>query len=338
MIKHRIGLSATVLVCLLGLSACGGGGGSAGTPSNPAPTESPMLGISASNYQVVGQSAVSSAFFLNDTGGVITGAETGSDPRLLRHAVDTARRAMSVASGRQALLTGAEVRETVPCSQGGSLAVTVTDVNNNGNFDLGDSLSLDAQSCKEDGDVMNGRISLSVQALTGVYDSSNYSATLAMTLTAFNVTTGSDMAQGDGTITLTVSQTPAGVGEVVLATSRLVLSGRAGGQNFTTTLTDTKLTLRIETVNGSPRTSISYNSSLAGSGFDNKQVLITTPQPLVITGSDTYPSSGYLLVQGNASSALRITAVNRTQARLELDAQGDGAYETQVLKTWAELE
>lgn len=184
---------------------------------------------------------------------------------------------------------------------------------------------------------MQGRIALSVQALSGVYDSSNYSATLAMTLTAFSVTTGSDMAQGDGTVTLTVSQA-ATVGEVTLATSRLALSGRTGGQNFSTTLTDTKLTLRIETVNGSLRTSIRYNSSLASSSFNNKQVLITTPEALVITGSDSYPSSGYLLVQGDANSTLRVTAVNRTQARLELDAQGDGTYETQVLKAWTELE
>jgi len=335
MSRHRLGLTAAVLISLLGLSACGGGGSSGSAPNNPA--ESTMLGISASNYQAVGQSAVSSALFLNDTGGVVTAAESGGDPRLLRHAVDTARRAMGVASRRQALLSGVEVRDTVPCSQGGSLAVSINDSNNNGSFDLGDSLTLDAQSCKEDGDVLQGRISMSVQALTGVYDSSNYSATLAMTLTAFSVTTGSDMAQGDGTINLTISQTPT-AGEVTLATSRLVLSGRAGGQNFSTTLTDTRLTLRIETVNGSPRTSISYNSSLASSSFDNKQVLITTPQPLVITGSDSYPSSGYLLVQGQANSSLRVTAVNRSQARLELDAQGDGVYETQLLKTWAELE
>lgn len=334
MIKHRIGLSAAVLACLLGLSACGGG--SASTSATPAP-ESTRLGISASNYQVVAQSAVSSAFFLNEAGGVITGVESGGDPRLLRHAVATARRAMSVASGRPALLVGAEVRETVACSQGGSLVVSVNDVNNNGNFDLGDSLAIDAQSCKENGELMQGRIALSVQALSGVYDSSNYSATLAMTLTAFSVTTGSDMAQGDGTVTLTVSQA-ATVGEVTLATSRLALSGRTGGQNFSTTLTDTKLTLRIETVNGSLRTSITYNSSLASSSFNNKQVLITTPEALVITGSDSYPSSGYLLVQGDANSTLRVTAVNRTQARLELDAQGDGTYETQVLKAWTELE
>jgi hypothetical protein len=334
----RIGLSATVFACLFGLSACGGGGGSAGTPGNPAPADSTLLGISASNYQVVGQSAVSSAFFLNDTGGIINGAESGGDLRLLQHAINTARRAMGVASGRPALVTGAEVRDTVPCSQGGNLAVSITDGNGNGSFDLGDSLTIDAQACKEGGDVMQGRIALSVQALSGLYDSNNFSATLAMTLTAFSVTTGSDMAQGDGTVTLTVSQTPSGVGEVTLATSRLTLSGRTGSQNFTTTLTDTKLTLRVETVDGSPRTTISYNSSLAGSSFDNKQVLISTPQPLVINGGDTYPSSGYFQVQGNAGSTVRITAVNRTQARLELDAQGDGSYETQVLKAWAELE
>jgi hypothetical protein len=332
---HRIGRAAVVLACALSLAACGGGGSSGGADTPPAST---MLGISASNYQVVSQAVVSSALFLGDSSGLMTGAEASAEPRVLRHAVNTAKRGFGLASDRPALVTGVEVRDTIACAQGGSIAVTLNDANNNGNFDASDSITMDLQSCKEEGAVMQGRLAISVQAVTGIYDSNNYSATMTMTMTAFNVTTGSDSAQGDGALSMTMSQSPSGVGELTLSTSRFALSGRVGGQSFTTTLTDTRLTLRDETVGGTPRSSITYVSTLDSSQFGNKQVAITTPQALVITGNAAYPSSGQLLVRGHANSAVRITALNATQARLELDAEGDGNYETQVTKSWAELQ
>jgi hypothetical protein len=333
---HRSGRVAVVLACALSLAACGGGGGSSGgTDTPPAST---LLGISASNYQAVSQAAVSSALFLGDSSGLVTGAEASTDARLLRHAVNTARRGFGLASDRPVLVTGVEVRDTIACAQGGSIAVTVNDANNNSNFDAGDSITMDLQSCREEGALMQGRLAISVQAVTGVFDSNNYSATMTMTMTAFNVTTGSDSAQGDGALSMTLSQSPSGVADMTLSTARLTLSGRVGGQSFTTTLTDTRLTLRDETLGGTLRTSISYSSTLDSSQFGNKQVTITTPQALVATAGNAYPSSGQLLVRGHANSAVRITAINATQARLELDAEGDGNYETQVTKTWAELQ
>jgi hypothetical protein len=325
---QRSGLSAAA-ACALALSACGGGGGD-NTQTVPPPAESTMLSLSASNYQAVAQSAVSSALFLGGASSV-----AGGDARLMAMAAGTSRRALSAGRLQKPL---AEIRDTLPCSQGGSLVLSANDANNNGNFDVGDSFMLDAQACREGDAVLQGRIGLSVQALTGVYDSSNFSATLAMTLTGFSAATGNDLIQGDGTLTLAISQTPNGVGEVVLSTPRLTLGGRVDGQAFSTTLVDTRLSLRSEMVAGSARTSISYASQISGSQFGNKQVTVTTPQALVITGSSDYPGSGQMLVRGQANSVLRITALNATQARLELDAEGDGTYETQAVKTWAELE
>lgn len=335
MTQHRSGLSAAVLACVLALSGCGGGGGDS-SPNNPQPPASGMLGITASNYQAVGQATVSSALFLNDTGGTLTGAEAG-DARLLRSAMGVTRHVLGNVPVGAAVLAGAEVRDTVACSQGGSLLLSVNDANNNGNFDLGESITVDAQACKEDGTLMQGRIGLSMQTLTGVFGSSNYSATLAMTLTGFVTTTGNDSVQGDGTLTLSLSQTSAAT-ELTLATTRLALSGRTAGQPYNLTLTDTRLTVRVGTSGGGSQASITYNSTLASSGLGDKQVSITTLQPLMATGTDAYPSSGQLLVKGDAGSTLRITAINATQVRLELDAGGDGTFETSVVKTWAELE
>lgn len=329
---HRTGLSATTVACALALSACGGGGG--GSPMTPPPAESTMLGLSASNYQAVAQSAVSSALYLGGTSSL-----AGGDARLMSMAAATSRRALSaerLQSGHARPL--ATLNETVLCSQGGSLAISFNDANNNANFDNGDGLTIDAQACKEDGTVMQGRMGLSLQALTGVYGSNTFNATLTISLTGFSTTSGNDVLQGDGTLTMTIRQTGSGLGEVVLATPRLALNGRIGGANFSTTLTDTQMSLRSDTVGGASHTSVAYNSGISSSQFGNKQVTVTTPQPLVISGDNSYPGSGQMMVRGNANSVVRITALNATQARVELDAEGDGTYETQVVKTWAELE
>ncbi|KQV87541.1 hypothetical protein ASC91_18200 [Pelomonas sp. Root1237] len=326
-----------MLAGMLGLAACGGGGGTAGVPNLPAPPDSSLLAVSASNYEAIGQATVSSAFYLGNTGGTLTGTQVGGEAGLLRRAIVVARRTVLEARVQPALPMGIELRQTISCSQGGNVVLNISDANNNGNVDVGDAITLDAQACKEDGSVMQGRIGLGLQVLTGVFDSNSYSATLAMTLTAFSATRGTDTVQGDGTLNLTLSQTPAGVSELSLSTPRLVLSGRLSGQAFSTTLIDAQLTLRVEPLGGGQKSSFSYAGGLASSRFGDKQVLITTRLPLVATGNDAYPSSGQWVIKGSDNSTLRITPVSSTQARLELDTQGDGINETQVLKTWAEL-
>ncbi|KQV49405.1 hypothetical protein ASC95_17545 [Pelomonas sp. Root1217] len=342
MIKQRIFLPAAVLAGSFGLAACGGGGGSAGVPGNPAPPDSSLLNVNAGNYQALGQATVSSAFYLGDAGGTLSGAGVGGNLRLLRQAADVARRAVGEARARAAqfqpgLSSGADLRQTLSCSGGGAAVLSISDANNNGNIDIGDAVTLDAQACQEDGSILQGRISLSMQALTGVFYGNSFNATLAMTLTAFSATHGGDSVQGDGTLSLTLSETPAGVSELSLSTPRLVLSGQLGGQAFSTTLTDILLTLRVEPQVGGRKSSLSYSGGLSSSNLGNQQVLITTRLPLVATGSDAYPSGGQWVVKGSGNSTLRITSLNATQARLELDTQGDGVNETQVVKTWAEL-
>lgn len=334
----QLGRVALVAACSAALVACGGGGG--GSSGGDVPPQTSMLSISASNYQAVSQAAVSSALFLGDAGGLLTAAEAQASPRVLRQAVSSARRGLATlsAGGRPVLLTGAEVRDTVSCTQGGSMLVVVNDANNNGNLDAGDSVTMDMQACREEGALLQGRLVLSVQSITGIYDSNNFSATMTMTMTGFGVSTGSDSAQGDGSLSLTLSQTPAGVGELTLSTPRLVMSGRVANQSYSTTITDTRLTLRDELVAGVSRTSISYTSVLASSQFGGQTVSITTPQAFVANGNEAYPSSGQLLVRCQGNSAVRITALNASQVRLELDAGGDGTYETQVTKSWVELQ
>ncbi|MGM9480502.1 hypothetical protein ACS5PN_04845 [Roseateles sp. NT4] len=339
MALHRKRRAGTVLALALalGLAACGGGGGGSSDPIVRVPEDSQDLNLASSNYETAGRASVANVFVPIGVGDVGVFDPIGAAPWLLRLSVDLTRRALRSPGTPLALLLGIQLRQTLPCSGGGSLVVSLADSNSNGRFDNGDGIALEAQSCREeDGTVLQGRVSFAVQSLSGFIDSSSYGATLAVTLSAFSATRGADTVQGDGTLNFTQTQTPT-VSELKLSTDFMMFSGRQDGQPFTTTLSGVKLTLRTETVTGVSRTTISYEGQISSSGLGGKRVIVTTPQPLVITGSDRYPSSGQLMVQGNGGSALRISSVNATQARLEVDAEGDGRYEAQTTKSWAEL-
>lgn len=336
MFRTTVRATALGLGVALGLAGCGGGGGDAGSPAVPAPGNG--LAISSSNYAAVAQSTVSSMGYLGDTSGVVTGAEVSSKPQLLPLAVEQAKRGLARLQSGGAVLSGVQTSEVVPCSQGGSLTLVINDAGNNGRLDAGDGITIDAAACIEQGVKIQGRIALTVQSLTGVYDSNNYSATVAMTLTGFVVTTGSDTAQGDGSITVTLGSTPAGVTDIGLDVPSLALSGTEAGQAYSTKLTGVHMALRNETVGGVARTSLTYTGALSSSAFGSRDVQISTPQTLLVQGSDDFPSSGQLLVTGSGGSKLRLTALSKTQVKLELDADGDGTYETSATKTWLELQ
>lgn len=309
------------LAVLTSLTACGGGSSSS---DNHDSQDLNALSLTVSNYQAMGQATVASAFYLGSTGGLAAGNPGGR--LMLRQAQSADRPAAS-----------ATTPFTLPCDPDGTLTVTFADTNNNNDFDVGESLAIEAKACKADGATSQGRIDLGMQALTGVYGGNSFSATLSMKLTAFGISQGDNSLQGDGSLTFKLSHTGAGVSEVGVAVPSLALAAKRGGQSFSSTLTDMQLSLRDETVNGSPRATLSYSGTLASSNFENKKVQVSTPQPLVIQGSDAYPSSGQLLVRGRSNSTLRITALNAVQARIELDADGDGNFETSSLKNWSEM-
>jgi hypothetical protein len=50
-----------------------------------------------------------------------------------------------------------------------------------------------------------------------------------------------------------------------------------------------------------------------------------------------YPYTGVLLISGASNSALRLTVLNNSQVQEELDADGNGIYESSTTLDWATL-
>lgn len=297
-----------------------------------------MLGITGNNQDVVARAALSSAYFLDITSGGLVGAEVSTTPQLLKVIIDAVREGMRNAGSQQALLTGAAVTTPVACASSGSYDLTVDDKNGNRTLDAGDSFALDYKSCKRSsGLVMFGRIAVAVEAMTGEYFSTAYSTTLSITTSGYGtLLSNGESLQGDGNFKVSFSLTPAGVGDMSLVVDRFTVTANTSSVRNSMTLTDARLTQRTQTVAGSFQMSNVFSGKLTSTELGNQQVVISTPQPLLNVDYEAYYSSGQLLVRG-ASSALRLTALDRRQVRLELDLNGDGTYEAQQSKYWYEL-
>jgi hypothetical protein len=66
-------------------------------------------------------------------------------------------------------------------------------------------------------------------------------------------------------------------------------------------------------------------------------VSFSTPTTIVRRGTDMYPYTGVLLISGASNSALRLTVLNNSQVQEELDADGNGIYESSTTLDWATL-
>jgi hypothetical protein len=82
----------------------------------------------------------------------------------------------------------------------------------------------------------------------------------------------------------------------------------------------------------------SIAGTLSSSGFSGTQaVSFSTPTTLIRRGTDVYPYTGVLQIGGANNSALRLTVISNSQVREDLDANGDGTYESTTAVNWNTL-
>jgi hypothetical protein len=175
----------TLLAAALG--ACGGGGDD--TPTLPAadiPTSaSGATGdITASNYSAVGvqvqdvltlsAGAANTVTPLQGSGSAVV--TSGAKVQTVANKVFTL--STTTAFGSKSILSAdgtssiqAVQSATEPCSGGGSVTVTFNDADNNQDISAGDTMSLIANNCVENGETLNGQANVSIGVLTDTHAS-----------------------------------------------------------------------------------------------------------------------------------------------------------------------
>jgi hypothetical protein len=315
---------------LLGLNACGGGddGNGGSSPVGTAPTT--PIALNSNNAEQVSGLAFESADGLITTGGLLPLAaqthKAKKDKASLHKINELVMGKLNYHEAGGKVVTG--VTQTQSCSGGGD--VTITGDENSG------TASMSFNQCAEGDLVINGSISLSGVTQTGT--APNETVSMTISYNNLSVTQGGETGKINGAYTATISTSDTGTESTLSGT---LLSVTEGGQihdlsNFRFTETRVNATLLATTTADYTLSSTLINGSV--------NVNVTTQTPFETDFSASYPHSGMLLIQG-ADSSIRVTVLGDEnslpldqQIQLEIDANGDGAYETTVTTSWEALD
>lgn len=329
-------LLAATLILNLTLAACGGGGGGDSGAAVLAPAAA--LALTNANYNVAAQESVSSVSYILDSTSVATGAQVASDAALMQ----AVRQQVALLGQRLAkapkVAVGVTQTTTEACQGGGSMTATANDLNGNENADPGDSISIVASNCVvAPGVTISGGFAASFTATTGNFGTVPYSATLSVTLQNFVAVTPAGRSTGNGRMDMAVSETGVNQGTVTVTVASLSTDSTFGNLTSTRTLTDFTARSVITPSGTGTSTSSTVSGTLTSTGLGSRSVTIATVAPLVQASIAQYPSSGQLIATGSAGSKVRLTVLNVSNVQLELDADGNGSYETSSTVAWSSL-
>jgi hypothetical protein len=303
------------------LSGCGGGGGSSGAPVAVAPA-STLSAVTATNAKQVAGNAYAGSVALTDSSAplssMLTGVSVGGAKlSVVAPAIDLIRKAYPRAAGQ--LLTGVTLTE--PCTYGGTLTLEAN-LRNQQTISNGDSITITAKNCFEDGNVINGTLAATMSNITGdILNSTNWTATLDTRFSNFSVTSGTETASVDGDMKIALTQTNSTTSSLTVSGKSLKLTTQRNGLNVGT------FTLADYSMSGTTQGTTSRNAaSFTISGSTNElgqfSYSVKNIQPFVSAGASN-PSAGSLIVTG-ASSSVTLTVLSVNSVRLDFSAKGDG--------------
>jgi hypothetical protein len=308
----------TISAAFAALASCGGGGGggSAGGPAVP----TAAIALTPANAQSVAGGATLAAVQTSGKSNMFVAADLQGPPpqthvlsRFLQQEIGRVGQILQSPS----LIAG--VMQTVPCAQSGFIAI---------NSDAS-SISETFSACSDfPGESINGAITISSIASTP----SSFSASVSINLT-FSATGSPDLSFSGS---FGVSETGIGTNAVTITLSGTDLflqqgsdTQRLGNFTFSTTIDPTAGT--------TDSASFTFASTAIGGS-----VTVTTLTPFQTSPGREFPHTGAIQIVGMNGSTIRVTVNGdetgaTPQLTIQLDADGDGIFETTLNKNWSDF-
>ena len=333
----QLGLASRLssLFVLLLLAACGGGGGEGGgggsttpvvyagnvnpaviTPANASKLTADVIGSDDTAAPILGISIESSDATLGQRSGVVDLALRLN--RSFREAVVRAEKANSARRAAQAVFP---VEQTDLCDSGSVRTSGTLSDNGTG------TLTLTFNDCRTGADTVSGPATVRVD----VFDFGSLAPTdFTVSFSRLSLRGPGISMDAGGSLR---SQLNFGTSTETVTENLVSLNNNTGGM----TKTENLVFVYVYNSIFSPS---AFTANVSGRVFDQVHgyVDIATNAPLVFgTMGQLFPDSGQLLLTGAGSSHIRATALSTTMARLELDLDGNSAYEIDVRLKWAEL-
>ncbi|MEJ6021597.1 hypothetical protein [Ramlibacter sp. PS4R-6] len=324
------------------LAACGGGGGSAGGGSGGVGSGPQSVAITESNAKPVAANAVDSAQNTSATSGAAlpigVQVDAAAGATQLQQLAAIVKHAATSAAGAR-LPVGISISETLACSQGGTMTISGNVASPNG-IGAGDTLSISASNCAESvggqTEVVNGQLAVTI-ASGSITDALPFHVVMNVTVTNLSVQAGGVTTVANGDVRL--DWTANSLTSETLSASGTAMSTRQTISGTTRTNTMRNYTQTL-TVNGSTFTgtlSATIETDSTRLGNATVKYTITTPTPLVWSASTRLATAGVVKVVGANNSQLVATIAANGTVAIQVDANGDGTFETTVTSTTAEL-
>lgn len=338
---HRIPRLAAATVCVA-LTACGGGGGS----SAPPPT--PQVAISSANQTEVARSVVSGGLALalaqplaapeRATALAARTQATALPPRALAGVAQ--RVLMQFASAQRDAARAqplAVSTETEFCSEGGTVATTYDDRDNNGDASAGDVLTAVFTQCKEAGLVqIDGTVVLQV-ATVSVNNATDLDLSGSLAFSKVSARFGDTVATLAGSVAASVAMRSDSTRmTMTVGSDALRIGASSTGYDENVVYEPGMRVSVVDSYAGTWSTSFALDGSFTSDSLGGR-ITVATSQPVLQLETEDFPSSGQVLATGADHSQLRVTVVDATQVLLELDADGNGAFEASKLVPWSAL-
>ena len=316
-------LNTMTAAILATLGACGGGGGDDG-PSGP------TIDVTATNRDVIAHATVAGMVALNPLAmapiGVGSSASTG-----LTTAWPTQLNARLASASSQREAPQAVYGPTeVPCDISGYMTVTYDD-RDPPDLSVGDSITAVFHACVDvAGETMNGTETMrftqgSESSFSAQITMTDYSYSSAKHSVTFNGRAVLDAAQQSASL-FTTRATADGPITVALSLAHLAYAD-------TVTLLDGFVV--DDTLDTSIGRTLSTGGGLLQSAKAGGIVEMTTmaEAPIAKYAVDAYPRAGTVQVKG-MNSTLQMTVLSTSNVRLDLDADGNGSFESTETVPW----
>ncbi len=320
------------------LAACGGGGGDGGGGGG-GPVGS--VALTAANRDMAAHVSATSLLALSASTSIpftssreMPQSVGASATRPYQRVLGTLAQGwlQGLGSGREGALA-IMANPPAACALAGTLALTVDDRDNNGRMSVGDVMTFAFDHCQDTtSTVLNGIVSANVTRV-GATTLPSFGVAMRMTQLSNEATNGRHGMTLDGTVNLDYTQHTATTDQLVLSASGPVTVAIHTHLPFNDTVSlqsgyvedssyDATLGRTVSTMHGAIQ-------SMALGGV----VLVSTEASIVSHDSEFYPSAGSVRVAGS-QGVMRLTALSASQVRVELDAAGDGTFESTVTDDW----
>ncbi len=320
------------LTAALLLSACGGGSGSNPAPASPPPPTGGTMPVvlTASNSKPAARAAYKSTMQSMDTAGLVdnSGVASTSPGNLQKPNVQDPMSGM-LARILQKVPLGPD---TFPCGISGTTTIS-GELASLFTLTAGDQINVEAAACDDGlGEVVSGRMEMTVAAFTGDLLSGTYLLEMHVLLIDFEVETVLDtiLSNGDSIVSIDTNGNP-------------LISMSISGNSMTTVSTVSTETisafLTSRTVDTSVILAEPYTLSASGtiaSSLLAGEITYTTPTTFQGTGT-AYPFAGAMLITGANNATVRLIALDEINVRIETDTDGNGTVDATEDTTWADI-